>query len=235
MAHETKNKGRNGARGEEKRSRENDGRTESAMERRDRENDRGAERGTQSASTRSMTPYGVGRGRMRAQSPFALMGQLSQEMDRLFEDFWRSPFSGSSTRSGRGDGGDWTSGLWMPEIEVHSHDGELVVRADLPGLSREDVQVDVTGDVLTIQGERRQGCEREHEGGGYHSECRYGSFFRSMQLPEGVEPEQVTAEFRDGVLEIRMPAPERREERRRNVEVRQGNESRGREESRSRP
>jgi HSP20 family protein len=166
--------------------------------------------------SRGMTPYSRG---MSAQSssPFALMSRIAQEMDRAFEGMWGMP-SGDVWSSGRSRApGGGLSALWMPEIEVHTHDGELVVRADLPGMKKDDVEVDVTDQVLTIQGERVQGCSDDVEGG-YRSECRYGSFFRSIPLPEGVRAEDVTAAFENGVLEVRMPAPPRRENRRR-IEV----------------
>lgn len=155
----------------------------------------------------------------RAQSPFGLMTQLSQEMDRLFDDFWRDPFGRTPARSGQRDTGDVAGSTWIPDLEIHTHDGELIVRADLPGMKKDDVEVDVTDGVLTIQGERRQGCEEDLEGG-YRSECRYGLFVRSIPLPEGIDPEDVTAGFEDGVLEVRMPAPERRSQDRRNIQVR---------------
>jgi HSP20 family protein len=159
-----------------------------------------------------------GGGGGRGSNPFAMMSQLSQEMDRLFDDFWLAPFGRSLRRGGGREGGEVASMLWSPDIEVHEHEGEIVVRADLPGLKREDVQVEVADQVLTIQGERKLGCE-EKQDGWHRTECRYGSFFRSIPLGEDVDPERVQAQFEDGVLEIRMPAPQRKESRRR-IEVR---------------
>jgi HSP20 family protein len=163
----------------------------------------------------------------RSQSPFALMSQLSQEMDRIFDDFWGAPYGGMQQgrmQPRRGESG-LASGLWMPEIEVHAHEGEIVVRADLPGLSKDDVQVDVTDRMLTIQGERRQECEDEHDGG-YRTEVRYGSFRRTIPLPEGVDPERIEAQFEDGVLQIKVPTPDRRQSQRR-IEVRGGERTAG--------
>jgi HSP20 family protein len=152
-------------------------------------------------------------------SPFSLMSQLTQEMDRMFEGFWNRPFG-----LGRGRRNDGERALserrWAPELEMHEHDGQFLVRLDLPGMKREDVDVEVVGQTLTIQGERRQECQSE-ENGWHHTECRYGSFFRSIPLPDGVDPEQIQAQFHNGVLEIRMPAPDR-SERRNRIEVREG-------------
>jgi len=98
------------------------------------------------------------------------------------------------------------SEMWAPDIEVSQHDNEFVVRADVPGMKKEDVSVDVTDNDITISGERR--LEEETERGGvYRSERSYGTFFRTIPLPEGAIADQAKASFKDGVLEIRMPAP----------------------------
>jgi HSP20 family protein len=84
--------------------------------------------------------------------------------------------------------------------------GKLVIRADLPGLTKKDVKVEIRDDTVCIQGERRQ--ERESKGKGfYRSERSYGSFYREVPLPEGADPEKGTATFKDGVLEVTVPAP----------------------------
>jgi HSP20 family protein len=156
-------------------------------------------------------------GMMRARSPFELMSHLSQQMDRLFEDFWGSPFPSSAPARWH----DWerseSLASWMPAVEVHQHDGEIVVRADLPGMKKDDVKVEIEDQTLVIQGERRQGCEEDREGH-YRSECRYGSFYRAIALPKDVDPDDVRAEFEHGVLEVRVPTP-RREESRKSIEV----------------
>jgi HSP20 family protein len=131
-------------------------------------------------------------------SPFGMMRRYAEEMDRLFDDFRtrffpRFDFPRIET-------------AWAPPIEVSERGGRLVVRAELPGLSKKDVKVEVRDDALTIQGERRH--EREETRKGFHrSERSYGSFFRQIPLPEGVDAEQAKASFKDGVLEVTMPAP----------------------------
>jgi HSP20 family protein len=108
-------------------------------------------------------------------------------------------------------------GMWSPQIEAFERKGEFIVRADLPGLNKDNVKVDITDDTLTIQGERKQEHEENREG--YHrSERSYGSFCRTIPLPEGANTDEAKASFRDGVLEISMPAPQR-EERRRQIEI----------------
>ena len=99
-------------------------------------------------------------------------------------------------------------------------DNELVITADLPGLSKDEVTVDVTDNVLTLQGERKREHEEEKEGI-YRSERSYGSFYRAIPLPEGAITEQARATFRDGVLEIRLPAPPASTKGRR-IEIQEG-------------
>lgn len=148
-----------------------------------------------------------------AASPFSLMNRFADEMERLFGDFglgrgWLAPRFGSETGQA----------LWAPQVEVFEREGKLVVRADLPGLTKGDVKVEVTDDALTIQGERRQEHEESSEGY-YRSERSYGSFCRSIPLPEGVNADEAKADFRDGVLEVTMPAPPQPERRRRQLEI----------------
>jgi HSP20 family protein len=141
--------------------------------------------------------------------PFAMMRSLTDEMDRLFENVlgwgglsrWRQPLLPSPVReTGR-------AGLWYPQIEVREKDGKLLVRADLPGLKKEEVHVELKDNALTIEGERRQESEQKQEGF-FRSERNYGRFYRSIPLPEGVNPDQVQAGFKDGVLEVTIPVPE---------------------------
>ena len=135
-------------------------------------------------------------------------------MDRVFGDFG----FGTGLTS-RGVGRDWTS-VWSPEVEVFERDGQLVVRADLPGLKREDIKVNIDENVITIEGERKQQHEENREGL-YRSERSYGRFYRSIPLPEGVDPETANANFDNGVLEIRLAAPERQKRKARTIEIAQ--------------
>jgi HSP20 family protein len=132
-------------------------------------------------------------------SPFALMRRFSEEMDQYFEQV-----GAGRSGSGMAAGG----GLFSPSVEVFERDGQLIVRADLPGMTKDDVHVEVTHDTLMLTGERRSEHE-ERQSGTFHSERSYGAFHRQIPLPEGVNAEQVQASFKDGVLEITMPAPQR--------------------------
>ncbi|MGE0130517.1 MAG: Hsp20/alpha crystallin family protein [Blastocatellales bacterium] len=146
--------------------------------------------------------------------PFSLMNHFVDEMERVFGDFGFG--HGRLAPFGRRE-------LWSPQIEVFERGGQFIVRADLPGLTKDDVNVDIADDALTIQGERRQEREEDREGY-YHSERSYGSFYRSIPLPEGVNADQAKANFRDGMLEITMPASHR-EQRRRQIEIQSGGET----------
>lgn len=170
----------------------------------------------------ALMPWGMGG------SPFRLMHRMIDEMDRLFENFGfgrlgligPSRFSALSPWSDIDDVFSSTrTAVWAPPIEVLERDNKVVVRAELPGVSKEDINVEVEEGVLTISGERRQEEEESREGY-FRSERRYGAFSRSIPLPEGVDTEQVEANFRDGVLEIALPKPEGASARRRRIEIR---------------
>lgn len=127
-------------------------------------------------------------------TPFRGFMDLQGEMNRLFEDM----FGGLIRRPDRGVD---LPARWAPAADVLTKDGNLVIRAELPGVKPEDVDVSLENDVLTISGERR--AEREEDGSGYYvRELRYGSFKRSMRLPGGVDEEKIHARFQDGVLEV---------------------------------
>ena len=101
--------------------------------------------------------------------------------------------------------------------------GKFIVRADLPGLTKDDINVDITDDAIKIRGARHQEKE-ENEEGYYRSERSYGSFYREIPLPSGVKGEEAKASFRNGVLEIAMPAPARQSGSRR-IDIGEGSEA----------
>jgi HSP20 family protein len=150
------------------------------------------------------------------EGPFAMMRKLSDEMDRLFEGFGMG--RGGFPSLGRGGAGGEAS-LWSPHVEMCERGNKLVISADLPGIKREDVSVDVEQDGITIQGERRQEST-SNERGWYRSERSYGKFHRFVPLPDGVNAESATATFKDGVLEIEMDAPQQTRGRR--LEIKEG-------------
>ena len=194
-----------------------------------------------------------------ANSPFAMMRRMMDDMDRLFSDFgfthpgllasgllspdvWyeqsRPRALSGETQSGStraltpqsrgqqalqrsGQRGLQTSALqslWSPQVELFERGNNFVVRADLPGLSREDVDVEVDDDALVIRGQRRSDFEDEQEGY-YRSERSYGSFYRAIPLPEGVEASSCNATFKDGVLEVTLPKPAPQASRAKKIDV----------------
>lgn len=125
-------------------------------------------------------------------SPFRGFMDTQGEINRMFDEVF-----GGLTRRGLARQPERVT----PAMDVLSQDGDLVLRAELPGVKHEDVDVTLSNGVLTISGERKD--EQERQGAGYHSrELRYGSFSRSMRVPEGVGSEDVHARFEDGVLEV---------------------------------
>jgi HSP20 family protein len=145
-----------------------------------------------------------------SQSPFALMRQLSREMDRLMDSFFDRGF-GSLLRDSSAREDDWQSpSLWTPKIDVQQRNDAIVVRADLPGVNKDDLQIEVHNDTLVISGQRREEREEGAQDQGYRLfERSYGSFYRTVPLPEGTNPDEIKAEMRDGVLKVTLPVPEK--------------------------
>lgn len=151
-------------------------------------------------------------GRLAA-TPFTFMRRFSEEMDHLFEDFggrgWLTPML---------DKAQLPQGPWSPQVEIFERDNELVLRADLPGLTKEEVNVELASDGITIEGERKNEHEDKSEGY-YRSERSYGRFYRRIPMPEGVKAEDASATFTNGVLEITMPAAKREQRQPRRLEI----------------
>jgi HSP20 family protein len=160
-------------------------------------------------------------------SPFLLMRRMAEDMDRIFQDFGfgrsafgLTPLLGSTgTRDLWRDASSLERQIWSPQVETFRRGDKLVVRADLPGLRKEDVQVEVENDVLTLSGERREEHEEKRDDY-FRSERSYGQFYRAIPLPEGVNADQCEASFKDGVLEVTLPAPKQEESRRRQIQIR---------------
>ena len=145
-------------------------------------------------------------------NPFAAVRRWSEDMDRLFQDFGLGQLGlgrfGGRLVSSLNDVADWS-----PQVEAFQRGDKFVVRADLPGMKKDDVKVEVENNTLTISGERTDEREEKREGY-YRSERSYGQFYRAIPLPEGVNAEQCDATFKDGVLEVSLKAPQQREKSR---------------------
>jgi HSP20 family protein len=184
--------------------------------------------GGQGLATRQREPGAVQR---RADAggwfsdPFEFMDRISDEMDRTFSRMFRdfgmprpSWLGRTPVRSAE------RAGLWAPRIEAFQKEDRFIVRADLPGLKKDDIQIDVTDDAMTIHGERRDEHEEQREGY-YHTEREYGQFSRTIPLPEGVITDSAQASFKNGVLEISMQAPPAEATRGRRLEIKEASEA----------
>lgn len=121
--------------------------------------------------------------------PFGELGELRSRFDRLF-----------------GDIADGQERSWTPAIDVERDDANLVVRADVPGITPDEVKIEVEDDILTVSGGHEE--RTEHKDKHYvRRERRYGSFMRSMTLPAGVDPKTIKAHTKDGVVEVTIPLP----------------------------
>jgi HSP20 family protein len=137
--------------------------------------------------------------------PVRELHTMQNEMNRLFNTFFDSPTPGNG-----GNGG--AVRRWIPAMDVVETEDHFVLRADLPGLSENDVSIELEDNVLTVAGERK--AEHEQRGEGYYRvERAFGSFSRSLTLPEGVNADAIQASFSNGVLEVRIPKPEQHKPR----------------------
>jgi HSP20 family protein len=126
--------------------------------------------------------------------PIRELDSLQGDMNRLFDQFF-------DVRAGNA-----ASRRWVPAMDLVETDDHLVLRGDLPGLTEDDVDIEIKDNVLTVSGERT--AQHEDKAEGYHRvERSFGSFSRSLTLPHGVEPEKVEAKFENGVLEVEIPKP----------------------------
>jgi HSP20 family protein len=152
----------------------------------------------------------------KALTPFHEMEKRFQEIEKRFEDFFRRPFSLMPS---------WWPRLRLPEMEeispsidIITEGDDVVVKAELPGMKKEDIDISLTEDTITISGEKKK--EEKVEKKDYYSlERSYGSFRRSFSLPAEVQTEKASAKFKDGVLEIRMPKTEEAKKKEKKVMI----------------
>jgi HSP20 family protein len=133
---------------------------------------------------------------------------FSQEVNRLFNTLF--------------DAGESAAQRWAPAMDLVEGDDHFLLKADLPGLGEDDVNIEIQDNTLTVSGERKAEHETR-ERGWYRVERSFGRFSRSLTLPEGVNPEAVSAEFDKGVLSVRIPKPEERKPRRVAIKAGAGN------------
>jgi HSP20 family protein len=156
---------------------------------------------------------------------FDFTRRFAEEMDRAFADFghesfWRVPRLLARGRRLFRHGAKEMGMTWSPQVDVHERDGKFVIHTDLPGMNKDEVKISIFDDMITIEGERKQEKKEEREGYSY-SECNYGSFYRSIPLPEGVDTSKATADFDKGVLEVTMPINSSAKPKSRQLEVKE--------------
>jgi HSP20 family protein len=136
-------------------------------------------------------------GTMERWDPFHGLGDIQSEMNRLFDSWTGRPAPAAGDR------------MWLPAVDVHETKDDFVLTFDVPGVSEKDVHISITGDLLTVKGERRFERESTGEESTYHRvERLYGKFERSVQLPTMVKTDKVKASYRDGVLTVTLPKAE---------------------------
>jgi HSP20 family protein len=143
-------------------------------------------------------------------NPFREMEHFRRDFDDLFDRFF-----------GRRKRGGTEQAPVEPAVESYIEAGKMVIRADLPGIDPKNVEISVTGDVLTIKGSREERSEQK-ERNFVVKEVSYGSFERSITLPQGVKAEDIKAAYKDGVLELTAPAPRETAARKVAIEVEEG-------------
>jgi HSP20 family protein len=178
----------------------------------------GVTRGQSNASVRNLSADRM--------APFSLMRRMSEDMDRLFESFgFGSSGLGLLPSPALGIGRDmWRDAsaldqsIWSPQVETFRRGDKIIVRADLPGLKKDDVKVEIDDGVLTLSGERQDEHEESRDDY-YRSERHYGQFYRAIPLPDGVDESHCDATFKDGVLEVALAAPKQQERKAKQIPV----------------
>jgi HSP20 family protein len=143
--------------------------------------------------TKAVTPW----------RPFMDLTRWESDMDRMMEDFFGRRFRPWWPERARGD----DLGVKAPTVDVFEEKDDIVVKAELPGMEKENIEVNLTDHMLTIKGEKKKEEEVKEEKY-YRSERSYGAFVRTLELPRDVHGDKVKATFKNGVLEIRMPKTE---------------------------
>ena len=131
-------------------------------------------------------------------NPKRHMVNFNDHFSSFFDDFFYPLRSTTKENDG------WN---WQPAVDIYENETAFVVKAELPGVDKKDISIDLNGDTLTLKGERSSENEVKEEKY-YHKERVYGSFQRNFKLPENVDPEKITADFKDGVLKIEIAKPE---------------------------
>jgi HSP20 family protein len=181
------------------------------MKKKEKMTNAGAKTKTRTAPVKAMkeTPGLTTTPEMGATSPFKMMRRIAEDMENMFDDtffapaFPTTPFFENERLWLEED--DFLTGF-TPAVEMLERDGRIIVRADLPGMTKDDIKVEFDDHNLIIEGERKQETEEEKEGF-YRTERSYGTFYRRLPLPETVDADDAVAMFKNGVLEVSLAAP----------------------------
>lgn len=146
--------------------------------------------------------------RRRGESPFR---SLQREMNRMFDNFWLEPF---------GEFEEW-QGSFVPTVDVTENEKEVRISSELPGMDEKDINLTVSDSTLTIQGEKKQE-EEEKEKGFYRKESSYGTFRRVINLPAEVDESKAEAEFKKGVLKIKLPKTAEAKAKSKKIKIKSG-------------
>ena len=138
-----------------------------------------------------------------------------EEMERFFEEVWKRPFSVFSSLIPRMSG---EAEVISPAVDIYEEGDDLVFKADLPGLSKDDIEVKISDDYITISGEKKKE-EKVEEKNYYRYERSYGSFTRTFRLPVEVQTDKAKAKFENGVLEIKIPKTEEAKSKERKLSI----------------
>src|ERR687896_102955 len=137
-------------------------------------------------------------------TPMRNLASFQDEMNRMFQEFFRG---------GTGEEAGWGLRTWTPAVDIYDTDDALVLKAELPGVSKDDVSIEIHNNTLILRGERKHEAEVK-EGDYYRAERAYGTFQRSFVLPTLVDQDKVQATYTDGVLELHLPKSEAAKPRR---------------------
>lgn len=129
--------------------------------------------------------------------PFRDLVSFQDEMNRLFDDFFSQPMKRS----------EWTEGVWSPSVDLSETKDNVMIKAEIPGMTKDDIKISVQDNIITLKGEKKQ--EKEEKDANYHRiERNYGSFCRSFNLPTAVKADKIKATYKDGVLQVNLPKTE---------------------------
>jgi HSP20 family protein len=129
--------------------------------------------------------------------PMRDMVRFQDEMNRLFDDFFAPPMNRP----------EWTDGMWNPSVDVSETKDSVVIKAEIPGMTKDDVKISIQDNTITLKGEKKQ--EKEEKDANYHRiERSYGSFCRSFTLPTAVKADKIKATYKDGILNVTLPKTE---------------------------